>query len=85
MLVIVITCYNYYAYIPQHTSPIPPYYISPNVLSPPEEVRELEQHEVYRIEELRDEVKQVEFETGEVTRQKVALDNEVEDMVGVMS
>nr|XP_009861454.2 coiled-coil domain-containing protein 178-like isoform X1 [Ciona intestinalis] len=45
-----------------------------------EKVRELEQHEVYKIEGLRDEVKQVEFETGEVTRQKVALDNEVEEM-----
>nr|CAB3228302.1 coiled-coil domain-containing protein 178-like [Phallusia mammillata] len=45
-----------------------------------EELRELEQKEVYRIEELQDEVKQVEFETGEVTKQKNKLENEIDQM-----
>jgi len=47
------------------------------------ELREAEQNEIYRIEELRDEIKQVEFETGEITRHKKALEEETEAMVRV--
>ncbi|XP_076807263.1 uncharacterized protein LOC143450548 [Clavelina lepadiformis] len=45
-----------------------------------EEVREAEQNEVYRIEELRDIVKQVEFETGEITKQKTILEDGLEKL-----
>lgn len=47
-----------------------------------DDLREQEQKEIYRIEELQDEVKQVEYETGEVTKQKTMLENDMDQMVG---
>ena len=46
-----------------------------------EQLREDEQKEMYKIEELRDQVKQVEFETGEVTKQKQTLETSIKQMV----
>lgn len=45
-----------------------------------EQLRENEQQEMYKIEELRDQVRQVEFETGEVTKQKQTLETSIKKM-----
>lgn len=49
-----------------------------------EQLREDEQKEMYKIELLRDQVKQVEFETGEVTKQKQTLETSIKQMQGDM-
>ena len=46
-----------------------------------EEVKEQEQQEYDRIQELRETIRQVEFETGELTKKKIELERELEEMV----
>ena len=46
-----------------------------------EEVKDQEQTEFNRIQELRESIRQVEFETGELTKKKNDLEKELEEMV----
>ena len=49
-----------------------------------EEVKDQEQTEYNRIQELRESIRQVEFETGELTKKKNELERELEEMVSAM-
>ena len=49
-----------------------------------EEVKDQEQTEYNRIQELRETIRQVEFETGELTKKKNELEKELEEMVSQM-
>ena len=49
-----------------------------------EEVKEQEQQEYDRIQVLRESIRQVEFETGEMTKKKNELEQDLEEMVSLI-
>ncbi|XP_039271313.2 coiled-coil domain-containing protein 178-like [Styela clava] len=49
-----------------------------------EEAKDEEQAEIYKIEDLRQQIKEVEFETGEVNKQKAGVENEIENLNDTM-